>query len=311
MSRKNRFEDVMHRFEVGQQEALLRKLWLASGGESSGEEGLRAILRDELTIQLLDKVLKLVDGNGRYIPLKGMKSDTDFVESNRNYRFNQPDISVVSILTRLQNFFIGLTFVSAEEFNNRVAELLEMLRAMKQMKNLLNGVHFPVCLPQFMVQDYGESLESVFLEAVKHSYEDRFPGRTFKNYRAGTLRGKVGIVDESRHGQLIEKMKSGPVVGIYFPDPMQGFSIPADRELIQASPAGFLLTGAIDTTVAMVAKPEVLARDYNTPVMDCAANNWQSAEYSLCFYAYDDELEFGSGHLGAREYYSGGLLFVG
>ena len=292
------FEKTRRDFKGGQEEALLRKLWLAAGGEQSGEEGLRAILRDEMGIQLIDVILKLVDSNGRYITLKGMKSVDDFVESNRNHYLTQPEIVTDTILSRLQHYFNGLTFVSAEEFQRRVSELMELLKTIKLMKNLTKGVHFPICLPKLQVNEYGKTLECIFLDAVKRSYEDQFPGRKFYNHRAGTLAGQVGIVSESRHGQLIEKMKIGPVVGIYFPNPMQGFSIPADRRMIEASPKGFLLTGAIDTAVAMVAMPDVLARDFNTSVLDCAANTWwQSSGSSLYFRAVDDELDERDLHL--------------
>lgn len=307
------FEEVRRGFLGGQEEALLRKLWLAAGGEKTGEKGLRAVLRNELAITLVDAVLKLVDGNGQFIPLKGMTSGNDFVDLNQRLRLVQPEeISTVAILARLQQFFVGMTFVSVEEFNRRTLELLEMLKTVKQMKGLAKGAHFPICLPQMDVgDDYGEVLERVFLGAVKRSYEAQFPGRMFYNYRAGTLHGQVGVVDESRHGQLIKKMKSGPVVGIYFPNPMRGFSIPADRKLIQACPECFLLAGAIDTAVAMVAKPDVLARDVNTPILDCAANTWRSSGVSLCFNARGGRLEFGYGVLRAIEGYSGGVLFVG
>lgn len=307
------FEEVRRRFLGGQEEALLRKLWLAAGGEKTGEEGLRAVLRNEQAITLVDAVLKLVDGNGQFIPLKGMTSGNDFVDLNKRFRLVQPEkISTAAILARLQRFFAGMTFVSVDEFNRRTLELLKMLKTVKQMKGLAKGVHFQICLPQMDVGDnYGEVLDRVFLDAVKRSYEAQFSGRTFINYRAGTLHGQVGVVDESRHGQLIKKMKRGPVVGIYFPNPMQGFSIPADRKLIHACPEGFLLTGAIDTAVAMVAKPDVLARDVNTPILDCAANSWQSSESSLYFGVKDGKFRFNNGILDAHGSYSGGVLFVG
>lgn len=310
MFRKNRFEDVIRGFNVGQQEALLRKLFLAAGGDNSGEEGLRAILRDELAITLVDAVVKLVDANGRFIPLKGMRGGNDYIEPNRNFHLVQPAFATAPILARLQQFFPGLSFLPTEDFDRKVASLLEQIRAMNQMKGLLKGVHFPICLPQTDVVDYGEALEQVFLDAVKRSYETQFPGRTFNNYRAGTLKGKVGIVDESRHGRLIEMMKQKPVVGIYFPDALRSFSIPADRRIIQSCPDGFLLTGSIDTAIAMVAKPETLARDYNTPRMDCAANVWHSA-YSLYFGPDGGRLVFDSRDLYPIGGYSGGLLFVG
>lgn len=131
------------------------------------------------------------------------------------------------------------------------------------------------------------------------------------NYRAGTLKGKVGIVNESRHSMLIEMTKQKSVAGIYFPEALRNFSVSADRKLIQACPDDFLLTGSIDTAVAMGAKPDVLAWSYNTPILDCAANTWRSAERSMCFYPKDEKLSFDGRRLDAYKTFSGGLLFVG
>ena len=69
----------------------------------------------------------------------------------------------------------------------------------------------------------------------------------------------------------------------------------------------------IDTAEAMVAYPDILARDYYTPGLGMSALQWQSADYSLLFEAYDDELYFGRrGDLGdALACYSGGLVVLG
>ena len=131
------------------------------------------------------------------------------------------------------------------------------------------------------------------------------------NYRKGDLGGKVSVVDGSRHDQLISRMKEGLVIGLHFPNPLQGFSINASREQMSTLPEGFILSG-MDTPIAMVMYPDILARDWDTPGLNLALQ-WQSAGYSLYFWACGGSLGFGrtAGLAGASGSYSGGLLFLG
>jgi hypothetical protein len=107
-------------------------------------------------------------------------------------------------------------------------------------------------------------------------------------------------------------MKQGPVKGIHFPNPLQGFSIKASREQMLTLPKGFILSG-LDTAIAMIMYPDVLARGYLTPGLDLAALSWQSADYSLFFRADVSRLDFDNSDGLAVDYgnYSGGLLFLG
>ena len=96
-----------------------------------------------------------------------------------------------------------------------------------------------------------------------------------------TLAGKVSIVPGSRHEKLIEKMMQDYVVAIYFPNPLQGFSINASREQMATLPESLILAGGFDTASAMSMYPDIIARDWHTPGYDLSALNWQSSDYSL------------------------------
>jgi hypothetical protein len=157
--------------------------------------------------------------------------------------------------------------------------------------------------------EYGTVLEEVFLTAVERAYKTQFPGRVFNNHRKGTLAGQVTIEPSMRHDLLVEQMKQGPKVVLYFPDSLRGFSIEADRQQIKRLPPQFTLAGVLDTATAMALHPATLGRDWNTPGLDCAAVSWESS--SLYFRASDDYLVFGSRFLDACDYYSGGLVFLG
>ncbi|OGL84328.1 hypothetical protein A3J03_00345 [Candidatus Uhrbacteria bacterium RIFCSPLOWO2_02_FULL_46_25] len=292
----------------GQSEALLRNVWLAGGGDQGGNEAVHALLRGEMKVILQDAIVLLVDATGRCIPLPTIKGE--HVDANRDFCLVQPAIDYAAILGRLQQFFApGMKFVSAEEFAKQATALITRIRETKQVANLLKGVCLPIVLPQITVANYGQTLEETFLTAAERAYQAQYPDRTFYNYRAGTLAGQVQIVEESRHQRLVEKMAKGPVVLIHFPNPMQGFSIPADRKMISALPEGFMLAGALDTATSVVAHTVTLARNYHTPGLDCAANSWRGL--SLCFKASDDGLGFRYRRLIADDDCSGGLSFVG
>ncbi|TAN33773.1 hypothetical protein EPN28_01315 [Patescibacteria group bacterium] len=303
------YEEVWRGLTGGQQEALQRKLWLAAGGQDTGEEGLATILRDEQKITLVDAIVKLADKRGRCIPIPGMRGRV--VDANRNFRLGHLEISTVGILYNLRQFFAPeMKFPSEAEFARRVADLIALAEKDKQTKNLLKGAYWPLCFPQLAVVDYGRSLEEIFLPAVKRSYEAAFPGRNFKNYRADELVEQVTVAAGTRHEMLLAKMAEGPVVGLWFANPLQGFGIHADREQIAAFPESFILSGAIDTATAMVADPQTLCRSYKTPSYVCAANVWyhNSSPY---FRADDDKLYFSVGVIDASDFSSGGLLFLG
>ena len=86
-------------------------------------------------------------------------------------------------------------------------------------------------------------------------------------------------------------------MGIHFPNPLQGFSVNASREQMATLPQGFILSG-MDTSVAMVMYPDILARDWNTFGLDLAALSFyfQYSRYSLKFTANDVNLEFDNTH---------------
>lgn len=312
MKQNETFQKFWGNLSTEEQQAIAFKVWESGGGEHGGLQALEELLRDDLEVELRDPSSKLADQTGRCIPLMNMRDDV--FESNTDFHIVQTEINYTAILARLQQFFApGMRLVSAEEFENCSTNLIGQIQQNKQVRNLLKGAHLPICIPKLEIDDYGQVIETIFLNAVKRSYEAWFPGRTFFNYRAGTLTGQVGIAVESRHQLLVSTMSEKPVVGIYFPNPLQGFSVLGDRQMIDAFPDGFLLGGVIDIATAIIAKPDMLARDYNTPGLDCAANTWRSPGFSLHFRTYDYEIELGFDrkNLHPHNHYSGSILFVG
>lgn len=292
------------------------KQWIALGKKLGGLNSVKALLRDEVEIEILEKVLKLFDKHGRRIPkdLENPVRDPD-----KDFYLVQPKLNKIEDYSIRLKRFLGIFYdfrslMYAIEFQLKCQELIAEIKRNKLLVNLLNGVHLPIILPKLeSYTDYGKTYEQVFLPAVKKAYEKQFPGRNFHNYRKGELANRVSIVEGSRYEKLIERMKQGILYGIYFPNPLQGFSILAAREQMNTLPGNLLLAGGFDTCVAMAMYPDVLARDYHTPAYDLSAFSWRSPDYSLYFKAYDDRLNFG-GHgplSDASDRFSPGLLLLG
>jgi len=286
--------------------------WKALGTKLGGLENVKAIIQGDkvIEIKIKDSIALLFDKHGRRIP-KDLKNSV--CDADKDFYLAQPEIDYADRLVRFQKAFSDS--ISSAEFENQSKDLIKKIKSDFQIANLLNGVYLPIILPQIEAKnfDYGRILEEVFLTAVGKVYKKQFPNRDFINYRKDDLQGKVSIIPESRHEQLINKMKEDVVVGIYFLNPLQGFSILAAREQISTLPEDLILSGGFDTSAAIAMYPDVLARDYHTPRYDLSALSWESPRYSLYFEVYDGGLNFGRRAFlsDAYDHYSSGLLFLG
>lgn len=305
---------MIHLEDVDDYDELGYKWVTALCTKLGGLENVKGILRDELIVEIGRANPRFFDKNGRRIPPRSIQNAV--CDPDTNFKLNQPEIDYAGVINRLQRSFPSVMgngrFLSAEDFKQKAEALLEQLRQDEFLANLTKGVWLPVCFPHLRIENYGQSLEEVFLPAVEVSYRNQFPNRSFENYRKGDLAASVTIVEGSRHEILLSRMEQGPVVGIMF-FPLQGFSVLAQREQMASLPSSLLLAGAVDMATAMAAYPDVLARDWNTPGYDCSAVKFRSSAASLSFGAHVDDLKFDYYEVlaNADGYYSGGLVFVG
>ncbi|MDD4995663.1 MAG: hypothetical protein PHW53_04355 [Patescibacteria group bacterium] len=299
-----------HDWTTGQLNALVKLL-----GEKNALRLLRGELKlkvseDGATAELAKAALKLFDKNGRRIPPRDMSAAV--CNPNRKFHLIQPKLDYAERHRRYFELF-GDPGMIADEFYARSEALMAKLKADESLVNLLKGVHLPVILPQLPESfDYGELLEKRFLSAVAKAYVSEFSDREFVHHRQGELVSKVEIVHSS-HERLVAELRVGPRVALFFPNPLQSFSIHADREQMATLPGSLHLGGGIDTAVIMALYPDVLARDYTTPGLNMAALSWQFVDSSLYFEASDDDLNFDSrvNLDGVDGLCSSGLLLLG
>jgi hypothetical protein len=201
------------------------------------------------------------------------------------------------------------TKVTAKQFKMKTKRLLAIIRKNPEVANIANGVYLPIILPKLVTDDLGAELV-FYLKGVNNSYTKTFDKRVFNNKYKGNLTNQVKVVDGSRHDQLIARMKKSSVIGLHFPNPLQNYSVCASREQMATLPKGFILSG-MDTPIAMVMYPDVLARNWNTPGLDMTALQWSTNYDSPSFKANNYNLYFGSTDTGIRAGCSSGLLFLG
>jgi len=287
----------------GQVEALINII---------GEDVAKGLLTGDISVKPEEVIRKLFDRHGHRIPEDLQAS---VCNADRDFRLDQPklgkEVDFANRILRLHGCLSVNTEVTAEQLKAETERLLAIIRDNPQIANITNAVYLPVILPKLVTDDLGAELE-LYLAGVNNSYAKTFSDRKFYNHRKSDLTNNVSIVDGSRHDQLIERLKQEPVIGLHLPNSLQGFSVNASREQMLTLPKGFILSG-MDTLIAMMMYPDILARGWNTPGLDLAAFSWQSADYSLGFKADDDELDFdfAVGLAGASGRYSGGLLFLG
>ena len=279
-----------------------------------GREGVDAVLRGDKEIVLKDAVRVLVDKNGRCIPAHlGVTSGV--CDENRDFRVAQPQADYAEIRERFVEFFSsGTRFVEANELEDRAEAAKENLLQNNLVANLFKRAALPLPLPQHQVGDYGASMQEFFIPAVCAAYKNQFPERQSSNYLGGDLVGNFAVVPGVGHDKLLATMAGSPGVCWYFPHPLQGFSVHAQREAMAALLAhGLLLAGAIEPALAIIGFTKETAGSFNTPGYDCPAVNWRSADGSFGLKASDGELRcYGRGVLGlACGDYSGGLVLLG
>lgn len=251
------------------------------------------------------------DANGRCIP-SGIKAE-HHLQTRRYFLLNQPEIDYKNIYYRLNKYLNIGNEISLEEFTSRAESILDKLSLDPACKNILNGVHIPFMLPKQSITELGSDIESIYIQAVKNSFEDLFPDKTFTNHFKNNLSGKLRVAEGSRHDQLIERMKHDSVVGYYFPCLME-YSIPATIEQIGKLPSSFLLAGGFDTSAALIGCPDLLIRkDGYPPVIWFSGLETEKQGIGYHFEAYGYHLTFNrKAHFErVAESWTSGLVVIG
>lgn len=304
----NRFEDFWAEMTGARHHAFHMKVWAALGNSGERAENFRRLMAGKIHLVMEDVDRTPFGRRGRRIPPPGLESPV--MDADHSFGLEQPAVDYALRLFRL-HMALGLTvpFIQPAEFERRATEIERWLADNNLLANLLRGPHYPIVFPRTEIRDYGTALEEVFLPAAGRAFEAEFSGRNFCNYEHGRLASKVTVASSSRHEVLLAALAAGPVVALYFPTALQGFSTRAELEQLATLPEEILLAGALEPAVALAMYPDVLARDDATPQLDCSA--LQDQVSSFAFYKINLRLGFSCVGLGASGGSSGGLVVLG
>lgn len=253
----------------------------------------------------------LFDVSGRRIPSPVVGAPVN--PASARYGLAQPPIDHSVIHRRISEHIPGADAVTLKEFEDRAGRLIEQVQGDPATREIANGVHVPFFLPADRSTDLGRALEDVYLPAVGRSYQARYPKYDFRNELKGGLAGKTKVAAGSRYEVLLTALAAGPIVGVYFPLALSGFSIDAALRQMADLPEGFVLSGGCDAAAALVGAPELIMKeDGYPPQLDLAALEGTAARYAYHFAPYGYNLTFnGRYHNGlASDYCSSGLTWI-
>jgi hypothetical protein len=125
------------------------------------------------------------------------------------------------------------------------------------------------------------------------------------------------IVPTSRIDETYKKLKSGDLIGLYFPAALAGFAIPSQRDAIGRLDRKFALSGPLEVACAFIGSPSLLMKSGENYPNGLVIAGVQSVEPNQrndfwYFEAYGFNLNINCRSMvgPASEYFSGGLTLV-
>jgi len=204
------------------------------------------------------------DEFGRCIP-EGL-SNAVHQESRRYFLIKDVDINYSDIFNRIKKHLGSDGGITLEEFETRSKAILDGVNSDPQTKNITNGIAVPFFIPQNNSSDIGKSLVENYLIALKNSFQELNPEYEFIDHCTEDLTGNIKVSSNTRHQDLVDRLKQETIVGVYFPSLLE-YSIPACIERLKSLPSNFLLAGAFDTSAAFIGYPNLLLREDGYPPM--------------------------------------------
>lgn len=217
-----------------------------------------------------------------------------FLTQNRHYAthsvicetvIQKTGIDYMACLKRIPSPLSSLLTTTREELAWNAFKIRASLMNNSALSNVLNGPCLPVLLPCMEIGDYGLVLDSIYLRAVTQVCLDARRCPRLRHGMAGRLAKRITQLPETRHTRLVSLMRHNSVVGLYFPLAFHGFAVAAARQCIQQLPSNFLLSGGLDTAMAMVMHPEVMFSRQGLS-FTMPAVQWEDGQSELYFMTY-------------------------
>ena len=244
-----------------------------------------------------EEILNYFNGHGRRIPAKAFRVFGQ--HPSFYYQLEQPPIDYSLILARSFKQGIAPVSLSAEAFENKAKEILDLIKSSPAYANLLHGVHVPFVYFDENAVDFGMDLEGTLLPKVQEAFRESFPDAHFKAVLQSDskLPNHISLDPQSRYEDFVDASRKGPVVGWFFPQATQEFDIQSQRQQMSELPiiegAGVCLSGGKDVCAALMGSPDLLiSDDHYAPILCLSAYVHTDPRLVLLIKAYGPHMEF-------------------
>lgn len=242
--------------------------------------------------------MQYFDESGRRVPRDGLRVFSS--DASTYYRLTQPIVDYGLILDRITTHQTVSLNLSASEFKARTDLLLDQLRLDSSYSNMANGVCVPfACKRAPKHADFGSELQSRLLPALHRAFNERYPDAHFKAVLQGNseLHGQISLHPHSRYDEFITACGEEPVVGLYFPQALQGFDVKSQQLQMHLLPESntikVCLSGGLDICTALTGVPELLiSGEFYTPIPIMSAYRHNDDRLVLLLKAYGPHMEF-------------------
>jgi hypothetical protein len=242
--------------------------------------------------------MSFFDENGRRIPYEGLRFYSNEISSY--YKLIQPKLDLFNIFDRIKTFNNMENDLSFSDFSLKYDELRYVINNNIDFSNLLRGVHIPFFYQNnHLIDDYGDNLERALLPCFKNSFSHQFPNSYFKAFmQAGSsLSGNINLCSYSNYSSFIKSSYKKPIIGLYFPNALQGYDILSQRIQMRDLPtlpgANVCLSGGIDICSALLGSPELLIdNEFYAPILCMSSYVHTDPRLILAIKSYGPHMEF-------------------
>jgi hypothetical protein len=236
--------------------------------------------------------MQYFDETGRCIPANlGVKSE--IVNENSRFRVELPTLKSEELYERITAVFrTKHNFATISQIEDETGELFEKWSEDELIGNFFKRAQ-KISFPKIYERDdYGELLKRIVFPAVITAYGEFSPQNVFDNWIV-FLSKNFRFVPGTGYSELLDLMTERPVTGWYSPNPLQGFSILAQRESMKIlKKFRFALMGAITTGTALATYMQSMIT-FHSPIYNCSSASYVPdgisrdfmtySRYKLCF----------------------------
>lgn len=257
---------------IGQVEALLNMI---------SPEDQKKLLSGKASIRI-EGIKSLFDETGRVIPFPGIVSPV--VGEDKEYCLPPRGVPLEDSLKRIKTYLPEYENLSLSQFRDRFNSVKEkaLNHPLITGNAFSNRCYLPLPIPRIPelsnLDNLGKVMDMLLNRATK-VYQDEFPEYCFY----GDFFEQVTCFHGINHVSLLTKISRAPQTGILLLNPLQGFSINAQREMMIYFP-DFVSLAGLEYLLAMICYPQIFTPEaLKKPILSLSALSIKKEDSSYFF----------------------------